>query len=83
MDFSIHLDTISMGLPIVYFKGSQVKVPKLWCISVPEGFLILANSADPDEMQHYAAFHQSLHCLPKHSFRCFRYTKVYELFIGL
>ena len=25
--------------------------------------LILANSADPDEMQHYAAFHLSLHCL--------------------
>ena len=24
--------------------------------------LILANSADPDEMQHYAAFHHGLHC---------------------
>ena len=23
----------------------------------------LANSKDPDEMQHYAAFHQGLHCL--------------------
>ena len=23
----------------------------------------LANSEDPDEMQHYAAFHQGLHCL--------------------
>ena len=23
----------------------------------------LANSEDPDEMQHNAAFHQSLHCL--------------------
>ena len=22
----------------------------------------LANSEDPDEMQHYAAFHQGLHC---------------------
>ena len=22
-----------------------------------------ANSEDPDEMQHYAAFHQGLHCL--------------------
>ena len=27
--------------------------------------LILANSADPDEMQHYAAFHQGLYCLPR------------------
>ena len=25
--------------------------------------LILANSADPDEMQHYAAFHLGLHSL--------------------
>ena len=25
----------------------------------------LANREDPDEMQHYAAFHQSLHCLLK------------------
>ena len=24
MDFPIHIDTISMGLPIIYFKGSQV-----------------------------------------------------------
>ena len=24
---------------------------------------ILANSEDPDEMQHNAAFHQCLHCL--------------------
>ena len=27
--------------------------------------LILANCADPDEMPHDAAFHLSLHCLPK------------------
>ena len=25
MDFPIHIDTISMGLSIVYFKGSQVE----------------------------------------------------------
>ena len=28
--------------------------------------LILANSAGPDEMQHFAAFHLSLYCLPKY-----------------
>ena len=29
--------------------------------------VILANSADPDEMQHLiAAFHLGLHCLPKY-----------------
>ena len=31
--------------------------------------LIEANSADPDEMQPYAAFHQGLHCLPKYPLR--------------
>ena len=36
MESPIHIDTIGMGLPIVYFKGSQVEVFKL-CISVPEG----------------------------------------------
>ena len=48
--------TISMGLLIVYFKRSTVLSLKV--------VLILANSPDPDEMQHYAAFHLGLHCLP-------------------
>ena len=30
---------------------------------------ILANSEDPDEMQHNAAFHQGLHCLLRSTFR--------------
>ena len=37
--------------------------------------LILANSADPDEMQHHTAFHLGLQCLPKYPFRGFWYTK--------
>ena len=37
-------------------------------VSVPEGCLILANSANPDEMQHYAAFHLGLHSLHKYPF---------------
>ena len=37
--------------------------------------LILANSADPDEMQHYVAFHLGLYCLLKYMFRGFQYTK--------
>ena len=36
---------------------------------------ILANSADPDEMPHYAAFHLGLHCLPKYPFEGFQPTK--------
>ena len=34
--------------------------------------LILANSEDPDEMQHNAAFHLGLHCLTKYPFRGFQ-----------
>ena len=44
MGFPKHIDTISMGLPIEYFKESQVEFSKFWYISVPEGCLILANS---------------------------------------
>ena len=33
------------------------------------------NSIDPDEMQHYAAFHLGLHCLQKYSFRGLPDTK--------
>ena len=52
-----------MGQSIVYLKGSQDELSYLWCI--PESrkiVLILANSADPDEMQHYATFYLGLHC---------------------
>ena len=40
--------------------------------------LLKANSAEPDEMQHDAALHPGLHCLPKHLFRGFQYTKGLE-----
>ena len=35
--------------------------------------LIIANCADPVEMQHYAAFHLVLHCLPKYPLGFFQY----------
>ena len=47
---------------------------KFDCISVPEDYFNL-NSVDPDEMQHYAAFHLGLHCLQNYKFRGFLYTK--------
>ena len=31
----------------------------------------LGNSADPNEIPHYVAFHLGLHCLPKYLFRDF------------
>ena len=86
MDFPIHIDTISMGLPIVYFKGSQVKVSNYDVLLSLKVVLFnlskqwrtrwkAAWCADPDEMQHYAAFHLGLHCLPKYPFKVFQQTK--------
>ena len=34
-------------------------------------FFTFSNSVDPDEMQHFTAFHLGLHCLQKYSFRGF------------
>ena len=62
MDFPIHIDTISMDLSILYFKGHRSKFLKIEHISVPEDcFYLMANSADPDEMPHYAAFYLGLY----------------------
>ena len=37
--------------------------------------IVLANSADPDEMLHYAPFQLGLHCLLKYPFRGFWSTQ--------
>ena len=64
---SIHIDTISIGLSIVCFK-----IKGSFFLNYDDVFLslkvivIVANSVNPDEMQHYAAFHLGLHCLPKY-----------------
>ena len=62
MDFAIHIDTIIMGLPIVYFKGSHVEFLNYDLFPSLKVVLILANSTDPDELQQFAAFHLGLHC---------------------
>ena len=38
--------------------------------------LILAKHIDPGEMQHYAAFHQGLHCLPTYMFPVYKGLEV-------
>ena len=57
------------GWSIIYIEGSKVIIfkKKIVFLSVKINF-VLANSADPDEMPHKAAFHQGLHCLPKYLF---------------
>ena len=32
-----------------------------------KNFFVFANTVDPDEMLHHAAFHLGLHCLPKYA----------------
>ena len=45
MDFPIHSDTISMGLPIMYLKGSPIEIAKLCCTSVPDGYFNLSKQS--------------------------------------
>ena len=47
-----------------------------YCILLSEDLFTFTNSADSDEMQHYAAFHLGLHCLQKYSFRGLRIQMV-------
>ena len=56
----------------MYLEGSQVEFSR----SLMYFALIMANNEDPDEMQHYAAFHLGLHCLPRYPFRVSRIQKV-------
>ena len=55
----------------MYFEGSQVDFSR----SLMYFALIMANNEDPDEMQHYAAFHLSLHCFSRYPFRVSRIQK--------
>ena len=43
-----------------------------WSLNV---VLIITNSVDPDEIQHYATFHCGLHCLQTYPFSGFQHTK--------
>ena len=56
-------------------RGSQVVISKIIVVISQKIDFVLANSADPDEMQHYAAFHLGLHCLPKYLFTGFWSSK--------
>ena len=72
MHFSIHIDTISMGLPTVNFKGSPKKFSSVMNVLLLMVRLHLAKDADPDEFQHYVEFHLDVHCLPKYHFQGFQ-----------
>ena len=56
MEFSIKFDTVKSEWSIIYIEGSQVIIFKKYCIFSMKIDFSLANSADPEEMLHYAAF---------------------------
>ena len=49
----------------MHFKGSKKIFLNYDVFLSLNTVLILVNSVDPDEMQHCAAFHLGIHCLPK------------------
>ena len=57
-----------MELFILYFKGLQVKILKNDVFLFLKIDIVLTNSADPDKILPYAAFHLGLHCLPNYLF---------------
>ena len=61
---------IKSGWFIVFIEGSKVIIStkSIVLLSLKINF-VLSNSADPDEMPQFVAFHQGLHCLPKYPFR--------------
>ena len=65
MDNSIRCDTIALGWSIVYIEGSQVIFLNIIEFFPLKIVFVFANSVDPDEMPHNAAFHLGLHCLQK------------------
>ena len=63
MDTSFWSDTKNLGKSIVHIKGCHVTISKKYCVLLSEDLFTFTNDVDPDEMQHYAAFHLGLHCL--------------------
>ena len=75
MECSIKFDTVMLGWSIVFIERLHAIFPKNIKFLSLKIIFVLANSADPDKMPHYAAFHQGLHSLPKYPFRGFWSTK--------
>ena len=68
-----------MGSSIIYLKGYRLEFPThdvFLCLKI---VFISANSADHDEMQHFATFHLGLHCLSKYQLMTSKYSKGYQM----
>ena len=70
--------TMKSGWSIVYIEGSQIIISKKFqkkIIFLSLKIVFWSNSANPDEMPHYVAFHLCFHCLLKYLFRDFTILK--------
>ena len=63
MDFPIYVETINMGRPLCTKGDSRKNFINQNAFLSPKVVLIIENSVEPDEMQHYAAFHLGPYCL--------------------
>ena len=81
MNFSVKFDTVNSGWSLnVYIDGATgYNFQKNIVLNSLKIDIVLANSADPDEMPHYAAFHLGLLCLPKYPFLGFLVFKGLKL----
>ena len=73
MDYSFWFDKYTWDSPL--YISRVVRLCYKYLFFCLKNFFTFSNSVDPDEMQHYAAFHLGLHCLQKYSFRGFPNTK--------
>ena len=71
MEFPKKLHTIKSGWSFQSIEGAQDIISNNIAFSSLKIDFVLANSADPDEMPHNAAFHLGLRCFSKCSLRGF------------
>ena len=77
MGSSFWFNTINWDSPLYIFMGCHNRQFNKILFFLSNNILFtFTNSVDPDEIQHYAAFHLSLHCLQKYPFRVSRIQKV-------
>ena len=61
-----------MGLFIISFRGHRYIFTNHKILQSLTIVFNIANSAGPDEMSHFGAFHLGIRCLPKYPFRISR-----------
>ena len=82
MEFPIKFDIVKSEWSIVYIEWTQGIISNKKNLFLKINF-VFANSADPDEMLHYAAFHLGLYCLSKYPLRGFSLQRANLLSLNL